>query len=128
IADFYLPTSPINQRPATNLPVIRIHSERKLPAPVVFDTTRAIPAAATPAPWDSNPPAPPRTMPADSADAARVRDAFAQLPRAEPHRAASLKQKKRPPNRRYASRRHAPPQIVLAARREQFGWFGFRSW
>lgn len=128
IAGFYLPTSPIAQRAAANPPVIRIHSERKLPALVVFDTTQAILAAPTPAPWDTNPPAPPGTIPAGPIDDARVRGAFARLPLPGSHRAASLEQRKRQPSRKYAGRRHAEPPIVLAARQGPVAWFGFRYW
>jgi hypothetical protein len=38
IANFYLPPSPVAQGAATYPPVIRIHSEQRLPAPIVFDT------------------------------------------------------------------------------------------
>jgi len=127
VADFYLPTSPVAQRGAAYPPVIRIHTERKLPEPVVFDTTRVVLATATPAPWDSNPPAPP----AARDDAPGVRNAFALLPRTDSHRAASVEQKKRQLIRRYAARgtrRYEPPQILLAARQRQFAWFGFGYW
>ena len=129
IADHYLPTPPVVQKAAAYPPVIRIHSDRKAAEPVIFDTTQAVIAAPAPAPWDRNPPAPPaaRTRRANIVDATGVREAFAQLPRADSHRAASPG-KKRQPTRRYATRRPAEPQIVLAARQGQFAWFGFRNW
>src|SRR5262245_51096840 len=116
IADFYLPTSPVVQKAAAYPPAIRIHTERKVPEPVVFDTTPVARAAATPAPWDSNPPPPPAASntPADRADASVLRDAFAQLPRPGSQRAASAQHNKRQPTRKYAARgvrRHAPPQF-----------------
>jgi hypothetical protein len=120
IADFYLPVSPVAQRTTAYPPVIRIYAEPKLPAPVVFDPTQMMLAAATPAPWDMNPPAPPA-----------ARDALAQLPRPDSHRSASLEQTKRPAAKKYAARstrRHTQPRIVLASRQGQFSWFGFRYW
>jgi hypothetical protein len=122
LVDFYLPTSPVAQRETAYPPAIRIHTERKPPQPVVFDTTRVVLAAATPAPWDSNPPAPPPT----AVDAPGVRNALALSPRTE--LAASVDQKKRQAARKYAARRHAKPQILLAARQGPFGWFGFGNW
>lgn len=128
IAGFYLPTSPVAQRAAANPPVIYIHSERKLPALVIFDTTQAILATPAPAPWDTNPPAPPGTRAAGPIDDAKLRDAFARLPPPESHRAASLEQRNRQPGRKYAGRRHAEQPIVLTARQGPVAWFGFRHW
>src|SRR5690349_15161327 len=54
LAGFYLPAAPAVQGTAAYPPAIRIHSARKLPEPVVFDTTQVVFAAATPAPWDRN--------------------------------------------------------------------------
>ena len=124
IADLYLPAPAVDQRAASAPPAIRIHSERKWPVPVVFDTTQ-VAVAAVPASWDRNPPAPPATQEMSTG----VREAFALSPHLDPHRAASVEQRK--PPRRYAARsvkRYTQPQIVLAARQGQFGWFGFRTW
>jgi hypothetical protein len=118
LADFYLPKTPVVETTETNPPAIRIHSQRKLPERVVFDTTQVVFAAITPAPWDRNPPAPP------AARADGVREAFALL-RADSHRAGPADQRKRQPTRRYAARR---PQFAFAARPAQFAWFGFRPW
>lgn len=131
IADFYLPTSRVAQRAAAYPPVIRIQSEQKRPEPVVLDATQVVLAAATPAPWDSNPPAPPaaRNLPTNRLSVSGVRDAFALLPQS--HGAVSVERKKRQATRRYAARgamRHAAPPIFLAARQGQFPWFGFRTW
>jgi hypothetical protein len=94
--------------------------------PVVFDTTQ-VAVAAVPASWDRNPPAPPASQEMSTG----VREAFALSPHLDPHRAAAVEQRKPQPARRYAARsvkRYAQPQIVLAARQGQFGWFGFRTW
>ena len=39
VLDAYLPKDPVAERANDNLPVIRIHSERKWPARIVFDTS-----------------------------------------------------------------------------------------
>jgi hypothetical protein len=120
LADLYLPAPAIVQTAPVHSAAIHIHSERKLPAPVVFDTTQATVVAAVPAPWDRNPPAPPVAMnPA-------LREAFAQLKLPDP-RAATAEPRKRQPARRYAARTYAP-RTILAARQGQFGWFSLRAW
>lgn len=122
LADFYLPATPTVQGAAAYPPAIRIHSARKLPEPVVFDMTQVVFAAATPALWDRNPPAPPTVR----VETSGVRDAFALLPRTDSHRVAAVDQKKRQPTRKYAARRHANP--VQVARQGQIPWFGFSHW
>jgi hypothetical protein len=119
IADFYLPTPPRVQGAAVYPPVIRIHSDRKWPEPVIFDTTQVVFAAVSPASWDRNPPPPPaaREIPTNDVDAsAGVRDALALYS----HGAASV-EKARQPARKYAAR-GTRRKIVLAARQGQFVW------
>ena len=124
IADFYLPTRPLPQKVAANPPVIRIYSDRKAAQPINFDTTQIVIAAAAPAPWDRNPPAPAARVTSNNhIDVSGVRDAFAS------YREASVE--KRQSTRKYAARgarRYAQRQMVLAARQPQFSWFGFRRW
>ena len=77
----------------TDLPPIRIHSERKLPDRVVFDTSVVTPTQAAAAPVvvaEAKPPtqaprvqAPVQPAMADRSAQQRVREAFAQLPPAE---------------------------------------------
>ena len=118
-----LPQLPVTDRADTDLPIIRIHSDRKWPEPVIFDTTRPtiVPAqtltatAAVPAP----------ATVADVSAKVRVRDAFAQLP-FDPKQAQSSDQKKAepmlPPKRKIAKRR-VPPPTVQVAQQPQFGFF-----
>ena len=81
---------------ASDLPPIRVHSERKLPERVVFDTSVSLPGEAPAAPVviaqakpQVQPPAPAQSQAAVTPSAAamsakaRVREAFAQLPQAE---------------------------------------------
>jgi hypothetical protein len=91
------PTAPLPQTlsSATDLPPIRIHSERKLPDRVVFDTSAALPAQAPaasvvvaqakPKPTvqaaiQAQAPVPVAPAGAAISAKARVREAFAQLP------------------------------------------------
>jgi hypothetical protein len=133
VADFYLPTTPAAQRAAAYPPIIRIHSDRKWPERVVFDTTTAI-VSAKPVAWDTNVAASPRTgdVPTSQAEASRVRDAFAMLPQPDSRHAQSVDQNKRQVKQKTAARstRKHTRQIILAARQRQFAWFGFgfRTW
>jgi hypothetical protein len=43
ILDAYLPKIPVREKATANLPIIRIHSERKWPERIVFDTSAPIP-------------------------------------------------------------------------------------
>jgi hypothetical protein len=133
VADFYLPTSPVVQRAAAYPPVIRIHTDRKWPERVVFDTTTAI-VSAKPFALDTNVAASPGAgdAPTIRADASRVRDAFAMLPQPDARHVQSVDQNKRQVKQKTAARstrKHAR-QIILAARQGQFAWFGFgfRTW
>lgn len=75
--DAYLPKLPVADREYANLPVIRIHSERKWPERIVFDTS--LPAS-VPARIASSGPvtAPPETS-GDASGKANGREAFAQM-------------------------------------------------
>jgi len=129
IADFYLPTTPAAQQAAAYPPVIRIYSDRKWPEPVVFDTRTAI-VSAKPAAWDANVAASPGAddLQTSRADVSGARDAFAMLPVRDSRHAQSVDQNKRQLQKTAVRRKHARPQIILAARQGQFAWFGFRTW
>jgi len=129
IVDSYLPRAPAVQGTAADPPVIRLHSDRKWPERVVFDTSAPTVSvdlaalqghvAASPAP----------DAPASSAVAPAMRDALAMLP-ADPRRVEAVQQNTRQMKQKVAARsarRHVRPQFVLASPR-QFAWFGFRPW
>jgi hypothetical protein len=114
IADASSPKLPVaNQlETAIDLPIIRIHSDRKWPERVVFDTsTPAIALAAVPAPpakTQASIPAP--TIVADVSAGAYVRDAFAQFEPAYPKRPGPKPQGKR----KVVKNRIGPPVVVVA--------------
>jgi hypothetical protein len=128
ISNAYLPKPPEMATADADLPVIRIHSDRKWPERVVFDTSRptivpmqtantgaGVPAAATVA---------------DLSAKARLGQAFAQLQPPAPTQAqTSVPAKPEPklPQRKVAKRRVAPP-VMLVAQQPQFGFFGNNTW
>jgi hypothetical protein len=123
------PQLPVADRTGTaiDLPVVRIHSDRKWPEKVVFDTS--IPTI-VPAPIVQTAAAAPVPTPAAEMSAkARVRESFAQFRPAEENKPAPKLQAKR----KIAKKRVAPPG-VLVAQQPQFGFFanntffGNNSW
>jgi hypothetical protein len=57
IADFCLPKSPVAERASIDLPAIRIHSDRKWPDRIVFDTSLPTIVPAQPANAETSVPA-----------------------------------------------------------------------
>jgi hypothetical protein len=139
VAGLYLPKSPaVEQTADIDRQVIRIHSDRKWPERIVFDTSRptttpeAMAASVTPAPTPATATA---TPPADSdADKAKagVRESFAQLsppPKSRHAHVAELRKTEAKPQRqrRIVRRRIGPPPVMLA-QQPQFGFFGNSWW
>jgi hypothetical protein len=129
ISDAYLPKPPDVARVDADLPVIRIHSDRKWPQRVVFDTSR--PTIVPMQTANAGTGAPAAATVADLSDKARLGLAFAQLQPPAPTQAqtsvpakpqAKLQQK-----RKVAKRRAAPP-VMLVAQQPQFGFFGNNTW
>jgi len=128
VVDAALPTLPVTDANRTDTGVdksiIRIHSDRKWPERVVFDTSlpTIVPAqtvkaeAVVPAP-------PPPTAVADASAKARVREAFAQLVPPEPKKPEPKLQ----PKRKIAKYRAAPP-MVQVAQQPRFGFFDNSAW
>ena len=122
ISDAYLPKLPDTRGADPDLPVIRIHSDRKWPEPVVYNThlPTITPAHITNA--DSLP------SPAAAADASvKARETFAQL---QPSDASQLKPSN--PRKRESNlqrkRMIAKKSAALLAQRPQLVFFGISSW
>jgi hypothetical protein len=119
-----LPPSPAVK--ATNTAAdltIRIHSDRKWPERVVFDTNAP---TVVPAPIQTASNAPAAAAPARVAEVStrvKPRDAFAQLTPADLKKLEA----KRVPKRKVAKRRVGPP-TMLVAQRPQFGLFANNIW
>jgi hypothetical protein len=127
ISDACLPKQPMPADPVADLTMIRIHSDRKWPERVVFDTS--MPALTQMQSAQAAPP-PVGSSPALAASAsASVRQAFAQMP-AAPGAAKQIAlaagparpEAKPRPSRRMVRKNPAPP-MVLIAQRPPYGFF-----
>src|ERR1700687_1556518 len=126
VSNAYFPKLSDEVRANSDLPVIRIHSERKWPERVVFDTNQPTivpaPAATTIASVQ---------VPADVSAKARMREAFAQLPPPDQAR-AQLSDPKKPEKtvkrKRKIAKRHMGPPVMLVAQQPQFNLFGGNTW
>ena len=113
---------------ASDLSVIRIHSDRKWPERVVFDTS--IPTI-VPAPTQIAKNEPIVAVPAQVADTSAkmtARDAYAQLAPTDLKKSDPKPQQKR----KVAKRRAAPPAVLVAQQQQQrpqpFGFFANNIW
>ncbi len=109
---------------SSELPVIRIHSDRKGPEAVVFDTNRPSVAPAAVAKTETAALAP--SAVAEIAPKARVREAFAQFVPPEtkaPSATESKKVESRPRPKRKVARVRANRPMVVAQQPPHFGLF-----
>lgn len=116
---------------ATDLPSVRIHSDRKLPEAVVFDTHSTVsnasvpvlPAPATVA--QATAPAQPAATVSEISPKARVREAFAQLPDKTATSPPKTAVSKPPVKRRVAARPRpvGPFPMFMVAQQPHFGQF-----
>ena len=129
ISDAVLPKLPVADRAAADLPAIRIHSDRKWPQPVIFDTTIRAVAPVQIANAQAGVPTP--APAADISAKVRVREAFAQLQPSDAKQLVSYYLKKPEPKlqpKRKVARKHVAPPTVLVAQQPQFGFFANNTW
>ena len=129
VLDACLPLPPVAARAKADLPVIRIHSERKWPARVVFDTSIPTIIPSRIAGGEASIPPPPAAT--DVAVKASEREAFAQMQPSNADQPQPSNSKRREPRLQHQAKiakRPTVPQTFLAARQVQFGWFGNRIW
>jgi hypothetical protein len=123
VLDAVLPKAPVaaTTEASTDKSIIRIHSDRKWPERIVFDTSlpTIIPAATAKADVAV---APAPVQVSDVTAKVRVRDAFAQLP-FDP----KTLQPKPQPKRKIAKRHYAPPPVQVA-QQPHFGFFANNTW
>jgi hypothetical protein len=126
ISDAYLPKLPVADRASPDLPIIRIHSDRKWPERVVYNTNLPTIIPAHIANTDSVP------APAMVADvSAKAREAFAQLQPSDANQLQPSDPKKREPTlqrKRKIAKIRAVPSTIRLAQRPQFGFFGKSIW
>ncbi|WP_213772756.1 hypothetical protein [Bradyrhizobium sp. dw_78] len=112
---------------AADLPAIRIHSDRKWPEKVVFDTNAATIVPIQTANTDAAMAAPVKV--AETAPKETARDAFAQAAASDLKTASLKKTASKPQKRKIARRRVGPPAIMVAQQPPfGFGFFGNRIW
>jgi hypothetical protein len=129
IMDACLTGLPVSESAHVNSPIIRIHSDRKWPERIVFDTTLPTIVAAQAAIAKDR-----VTSPAAVTDVSvkeREREAFALMQpsdakRLQPPDPGRRELKQQRP--RKIVKRHVPPRSILVARQPQFGWFGNTIW
>lgn len=135
IVSAWMPSAPpaASSGSATDLSVIRIHSDHKWPDRVVFDTTQPT-VAPTPAPTVvAQAPSPPKNV-NDQQSKGPAREAFAQLrpnPSPDEHRGREPKRKRRAVARNYAgpSRGYVtPPRFMVAQQQRPVFFFGNNVW
>jgi hypothetical protein len=117
-----LPTAQgVTDTAAADVPMIRIHTDRKWPERVVFDTSAPtiVPATVAAAP----PPTPAPAAVADAGTKVPARDAFAQLAPSD-----LKKVNPKPQPKRKIARRHVAPPPMQVAQRPQFGLFAINLW
>jgi hypothetical protein len=117
VLDAYLPEVPVAHRADANLPAIRIHSDRKWPERIVFDTSQPTTIAPQIASGEASIPVP--------------AEAFARMQPSDAKQlqSSSAKQRETKLQRkgRIARRQTVSPRL-LAARQPQFGWFRNSMW
>lgn len=130
ISNAYLPKLPIADGTSSDLPVIRIHSDRKWPERIVYDTslpTTIIPAHTVNAEVSVAVPA----AVADVSAKAQTRGAFAQMqpPEAnQPQLSDPRKHEPKQQGQRKIAKRRVASRAILMAQQPQFGWYGNRIW
>jgi hypothetical protein len=126
VVDAVLPTLPVSDRTdkGADKSIIRIHSDRKWPERVVFDTSlpTIVPALAAKAEVNKAAVAAPAAV-AELSAKARVRETFAQFQSPDPKKPEPKLQRKR----KIAKSRVAPP-MVLVAQQPRFGFFANNTW
>ena len=129
IVDATLPKLPVTERTVTaaDLSMIRIHSDRKWPEGVVFDTT--LPTITPAAPVVAEMQAQRPTGVADSPAKPRAREAFAQLPFTSNQPPPADPRKSEPKGKRKSiAKSHIGPPTILVAQQPRFGFFGNDIW
>ena len=125
ILDACFPKLPDAAKAKVYLPAIHIHSDRKWPERIVYDTSlpTIVPTSIAIA-------ADIVDTPADASAGAREREAFAMLPPSEERSQVSNTKMRelKPRYHRKIARRRAPASTVAMARQLQFGWFGRNFW
>jgi hypothetical protein len=123
VVDAVVPKVPVAEADRTDTgfdkSVIRIHSDRKWPERVVFDTSipKIVPVQTAKAEADVPTPV------ADVSAKVRVREAFAQFVPPDPK-----KPEPKPQRKRKIAKSRVAPQVVQIAQQPRFGFFANSGW
>jgi hypothetical protein len=127
VANAFLPAPPVavSSNSAVDLSVIRIHSDRKWPERVVFDTSRPTitPAPAPAAATVAEVPSPQKTAAARPLKGG-VREAYAQL-RPNPSELRSPERKRK---RKSVAKNYVVPPRFMVAQQPPVVFFGNNTW
>ena len=129
VLDACLTRLAVRESAHVNSPIIRIHSDRKWPERIVFDTSLPTTVPAQTAIVEDRL-AGPATV-ADVSAKEREREAFALMQPSDAKRLQPSdpgRRELKPQRPRKIVKRHVPPRSVLVARQPQFGWFGNTIW
>jgi hypothetical protein len=123
VLDAVVPKAPVaaSTEASADKSVIRIHSDRKWPERVVFDTSLPTIVPLTTAKADAAAVVPAPAQVADVSAKVRVRDAFAQLP-------FDPKTEPKPQPKRKIAKRHIAPPTPPVAQQPHFGFFANNTW
>jgi len=126
ISDALLPKETVELKPEADHPAIRIHSDRKWPERVVFDTNRPTIVPPQSPTITASAPAP---VASELGSRGHARNSYAALDTPDPKQAqtsdAAKLEKKLPRKRKIAKRRVEP---MMMAQQPQFGFFGNGTW
>jgi hypothetical protein len=127
ILDACFPRLP-DAKATSDPPAIRIHSDRKWPERIVYDTSLPTIVPVSVATAEPAVRAPEKVVEVPSA--AKEREAFAMLSSsADRSQASPAKMREPKPQRhRKVARKRAPAPMIAMARQMQFGWFGRNFW
>jgi hypothetical protein len=127
VVEAYVPKLPAMERAHANLPLIRIHSDRKWPQRIVYDTS--LPAGISSAVAALEPDVQSGAMSEDISFGPNEREAFAQMRSSNAEQlqrtVSGSQEHARQSRRKYA--RKGMSKLAMA-RPSQFGWFGKSFW
>ena len=129
VLDACLTRLAVRESAHVNSPIIRIHSDRKWPERIVFDTSLPTTVPAQTAIVEDRL-ASPATV-ADVSVKEREREAFASMQPSDVTRLQPSdpgRRELKPQRPRKIVKRHVTPRSVLVARQPQFSWFGNTIW
>ena len=120
IADACLPNLPTAEKTDALPPGIRIYSDQKWPARIIYDTSAPMLRLAP----SANPEAAGSAPPTIAVASPKVREALAELQTTD---ASPPQANPKNPQHKFA-KKHAAKSVRLATRRLPFGWFGPTIW